>query len=312
MKSTITNLSTALCLLFIYPAQGQFLDRLQKRAEQKLEDRALQKADQGIDKGLDKTEEVITDGMTKDKTDEQSTTETTESDRATQEKMMQMLGGNATPASVADTYSFSSGIVYDMTTESGKNSTTMEYTMLFNPNADYIGTQLGDLESDGNKTQTPTDITTIMDFENNAMVIIMKQQNMAQIMTLDKVKQMSEPEAPQEETKVEKTGKTKDILGYRCEEYLLTSENTNGAVWIAPDLKVLSKSYFKSLGNANLANKQVLQDIEGMMLEMDMNMEDEKGKPMHMAMKAKSIDREPASYTMADYQQLNLGGMGKE
>lgn len=46
---------------------------------------------------------------------------------------------------------------------------------------------------------------------------------------------------------VKKTGKTKDIAGYKCEQYLYEDETTESEIWITKSLKMKSRDFFGTL-----------------------------------------------------------------
>jgi len=46
---------------------------------------------------------------------------------------------------------------------------------------------------------------------------------------------------------VKKTGKTKTIAGYKCDQYLYTDEDTDAEFWISDDVKINARDYFSSI-----------------------------------------------------------------
>ena len=60
------------------------------------------------------------------------------------------------------------------------------------------------------------------------------------------------PESYLANPNVKKTGRTKTIAGYQCEEYEYTDENAVSNIWITKDLKMNSKDFFSLLFKTSL------------------------------------------------------------
>ena len=160
-------------------------------------------------------------------------------------------------------------------------------------------------------------MTTILDYENDAMIMIMEDQKMAQVMSMDmltkNIKTNKENGETQSEMSLSKTGKTKDILGHNCEEYMVSSEDMNGTLWIAPEMETFNHSIFKNMGNQSFASNTQFADLKGMMMEMDMQVKEGKGKKeSDMKMNIVSINEQSTDIAMANYRTINLGGSAKK
>jgi hypothetical protein len=108
---------------------------------------------------------------------------------------------------------------------------------------------------------------------------------------------------------VQKTGKTKEILGYTCDEYFMKSDDVEGSVWIATDVEFVSKSMFDNMGNSSFAKNSGWLDEKGMMMEMDMLVNEENSKKQsRMKMTLTGIDEEKSHFNMSDYQTMSFGG----
>jgi cellobiose-specific phosphotransferase system component IIB len=226
------------------------------------------------------------------------------------EKMMNSLYGGGGSIPIAEAYDFESRLAYKLTTESGKKSNSMDYMVLINPETKYMATRLGSVEENGKKSDVDVNVTTIMDYGRNAMVMIMEEQKMATVMSMNIVNAVIDTaEIAENNVKIEKSGKTKDILGYSCDEYLMKSDDVEGSVWIAKDMDVASKAMFQNMGNSSFAKNSGWLDEKGMMMEMDMLVNEENSKkPSHMKMTLTGIDEEKSHFNMSDYQTMSFGG----
>jgi len=288
--------------------QAQLMNKLKKAVGNTLEDHAVNAVNKGLSKALVRAEDKMWESMFGvKKSSMDSMVIANQNDPEAFEKMMGSLYGGAT-IPVDDEYTFESRLKYKMSSESGKKSNSMEYTVLINPDKDYMGTQMGSMESDGKKSSAPVNLTTIMDYGNNAMIMIMEDQKMAQIMPMNMVIPGDSALIVENNVTIEKTGKTKEILGYTCEEYQMKSDDADGSIWIAPDVPVMSQALFENMGKSSFAKNTDWLDTKGMMMEMDMmvNEEDSK-KPSHMKMTVISMDEEKNAFSMADYQTMNFG-----
>lgn len=287
------------------------MNKLKRAVGNTLEDHAVDQVNRGISKGLTKAEDKMWEnlfGVKKSAMDSMAIAN--QNDPEAFEKMMESLSGGGTPIATSDRYDFESRIVYKMNMKSGKKSTDMDYTLLVSPNDDYMATQMGSMEMDGKKNDAAKGVTTIMDYGNNAMIMIMEEQNIATVMSMNTVSAvMDTVEVNNNNAQITKTGKTKKILGYTCEEYQMKSDDADGSIWIAPDVPIMSQALFENMGNSSFAKNTDWLDKKGMMMEMDMmvNEEDSK-KQSHMKMTVISIDEEKNAFAMADYQTMNLGG----
>lgn len=318
MKLAKYAVMLAIACFYTTAMQAQFIDKLKKKVEKNVENRAVNQVDKGVDKSLDKTEEAIWNslfGVKKSEMD--SLAKAAENDPEAQKQMMEImaLGKNNVP--IADEYSFQSQMVYKMSTNFGGKETVMDYTMFINPEAEYMATQMGTMESGGEKSNMPMGMTTILDYENEAMIMIMEEQKMAQIMSMDMLNKNLNTDKDiaekQNEMTIIKTGKTKEILGYDCEEYQVSSEDTNGSLWIAPQMEAFNHSFFKNMGNHSFADNTQFADLKGMMMEMDMTVKERKNKKeSDMKMNIVSISKQSTVIVMANYQTIGMIGSAKK
>lgn len=325
MKRSIIPLLILIQIVFFLPSQAQFLDKLKKATKKRLEDHAVEKVVDGAEKGAEKTEQAIwksiVGGKNNDKNDgfsrepgdpelkDPPSGEEEYDPAQIQKKIMSMMGGDVEKIETADSYSFTTEVVYEMISIVEDKPTTMDYTILLNPGKEYMATKMGSMTQEGKKTKMPMNMTTIMDFHNNAMIMIMEEQKMANVMSMDMINDVAENEEPQKEAAITKTGNTKEILGYKCEEYQIRSEDTEGSIWIAPDIEAYDQSFLKNIGNSAFANETELMELKGLMMEMEMTVKSgKKNTSTDMKMNVIRFEEKETDIVMSNYQSLSLGG----
>jgi hypothetical protein len=319
-----TNKLTSALLIFSLiglgsQANAQLLKKLKEKVEERLEDHAIDQVEKGVDKGLEKTEEALWKKLTsgekkKENEDGSENTDDSPFDMESmdtdemQKRILEMMGGSAEPIEVAEAYSFTKKVVYDMRTSVDDGPGSMLYVLLMNPDQKYVGYQMTEISSKGETVQMPMEFTMIIDYDHAATVVLMEDEKMAQIIPMETLESVVEGEETENQSTVVKTGNTKDILGYRCEEYQIKSEDMDGSIWIAPDIEIYNQSFLKDFGNSAFALKSELMDLTGLTMEMDIrSFSGNSKKPVEMNMKVVSLEDEANEIEMSNYQALSLG-----
>ncbi len=320
---------------FLLTVNGQLLDKLRKAAKDRLEYHAVDQVEKGVDKGVEKTEKAIwksIEGGDKENVDNNQSNKRNSEDseivdannaeeeydpEEMQRKIMSMMGASSEKIETADNYSFTNEVVYEMNTVVNNQPTMMEYTVLLNPNEEYMGTKIGNMTQGGKSNSMAKGIVNIMDFQNNAMIMIMEEQKMANVMSMESLNKAAENNKSEGETNttVAKTGKTKDILGYKCYEYQILSNDSEGSIWIAPSVEVYNQGFLKSMNNAAFSNNTELLDLKGLTMEMEMTVKSgDKGEKMDMKMTVISFNKKNSKIDMSNYTSMNFGAgfMGQQ
>ncbi len=300
-----------LLAVFVYlPASGQFLNKLQKKLKGNKEEPAQQEEKKEDDKGINKALKSIF-GVPEDSESEDGTE--ADSTAPGQPNMGFGFGmGSGEPVPVEDRYIFDTRVVYQMTADnhdSKKEDVTMDMISWFEEGADYSATRIKTSQD-----QQPLNVLTIIDTKNEAMIVILEDQKMAQVMSTKNMKEegsgsgQGEPSTPGDKPTIRKTGRTKKILGYTCYEYEIKDKDTEGTFWIAPEAKVYSGGMFKGniFGNDS-PSIAIPEDQQGMLMEMNTVVTDEDGKKSNIKLIVKSIDRKSMTVNMDDYQKMNIG-----
>lgn len=176
------------------------------------------------------------------------------------------------------------------TNKKGKEEDPMSFNSFLSDNSDYFGMEFIDPERKNDSEKS----VIIMDHKNNATVILVENDKEKSSMAIG-IDYGGMMENYQDENggisaanvSFEKTGNTKDILGYTCEEYRLESEEADGTYWISKDpvkglegfwsknsplitkkMKEQNSSYFASFPEGNILEMHYTDNEEGVSSEM--------------------------------------------
>lgn len=263
-----------------FQAEAQLLKKIQNAAAQGVQNAANQKANQ-------------------------------EANKAGNSAMEGMLENLTEPAPTESGYSFSGYMVMEIITtdKKGKSEKPVQMQYLLSEKPEFMGMAYIDPENPENLT------TTIMDSKNSAMVILIDagkdKSSMAIKADYNKMQEEVDKEAQEQLSnpnyKLEKTGNKKDILGYSCEEYLVTTEDGEGRYWIT-EKPIDGLSIFSPQNNPMVSDKTMDRYTslfsnapKGSFMEMIFT--DKEGNVTDM----KVIELNPnqaRSFSMADYPNL--------
>jgi len=150
-------------------------------------------------------------------------------------------------------------------------------------------------------------MASIIDSKNGVMIMLNDKEKTAMVMSTKameaamKQQQMSQGEKPA--AKITKTGRTKTILGYKCEEMLIESDKKT-EVWITKDAGIDINNTFASMGKTSASQIPSEAFTQGGML-MEMNSIDAAGKPeMHMVVTA--LSKESKTVNIGAYKITKL------
>lgn len=227
-----------------------------------------------------------------------------------QNQMNQMMIGGSEPIPIEDSYAFDQKVMYKMElTEEGKPS-VVNYEMWFSNNAEYMATRVEGNESKDSRDM-PSSMLSILDEKNKAMIVLMQEQKIAQVLSMDRIKDIAIEENKKDSVdtnfnSIKKSGRTKNILGHSCEEFISANESNTFSFWVTEELDLFQKNMFfnlsKSLGGNSF--NTIPEEAKGFMMEM--HFEDaesnEKG-----TMTVIDIQEVKNTIKMDDYQLMSLG-----
>ncbi len=286
MKKAILSILILATSMAIFPAQAQLLKKIQNAAAQGVENAATKRTNQA-------------------------------SEKATNDAIDGLFGGLMQPAPTETDYSFTGYMVMEVTStdKKGKPEDPVQIQYLLSSGTDFMGMVFVDPKKSGTVT------TSIMDTKNQAMVILLEDKgqksSMAVKLDFDKVQGMVDEEAEdqleQPDYKITKTGNTKTILGYPCEEYLVNTEDGEGRYWVT-EKPIDGFSMFSPQSNPMVSSKTIDRYTslfsnapKGSFMEMVFT--DKEGAVTDM----KVVELEtnsPRKFQMSDYPNM-MAGAGK-
>lgn len=258
MKRKLYRICFAISVLIVIsdavPAQN-LLRNIQNRAknkiEERVEDRVEKEADKAIDKQLDQAEEAI---FGKDTANVQTAAENNQRTM----NLLRGMGINGEPVPHEEQYIFNKLIQmhFESFNSKGEKISTGEFITHLNDNTKHVAYEFvsGDM-SDQEKG------VFIIDPENGATIIIGEENGeknaviygfggMFNLENQEEINDIDFSESPENylaNPNVSKTGRTKNIAGYKCSEYTYKDDDTDASYWITEDLKMNTHDFFSAL-----------------------------------------------------------------
>jgi hypothetical protein len=221
---------------------------------------------------------------------------------------MGKLFGNKIDLKYKEDYSFTSRIYMVTETYDKKDVVKMDFYMFYSSSAPVVGIETKTI-ADEKGEATPVTAQMVMDGENKSFIMLtdMGEMKMGMISAIP-----DENAAPADDkskktapTKFTKTGNTRVIVGYKCDEYTYINEDkTTGKVWFTKDakLKIDKRGWSNSNMKAYYGNPEF---NDGIILANEAY--DDKGK-LQMKSETKEINENfPHSISVKGYtlRQMN-------
>lgn len=292
-------------LLFLatlsFSAKAQFIKKIQKAASRGIENAVQQKVEDEANKMTQRQLEKLFSDMYGD----------SEGGGSSGIDIGKIMKGMGEPVNTESEYNFFGHIVFEMTStdEKGKTNDPVSLKSYLGKSVDYTGMEVIDAKN-------PAAVTALVfDLKNKASIIFLdnkgQKSSFAYNMDLNDLDSAIQEEIDSNvedyEATVEKTGKTKDILGYKCEEYHVKNEDGEGYYWIT-ETPIGGYSSFWSSNSPLMTSKMQAKYAEqlknmpkGNFMELNYTSKDSGT----VVMKVTAIDESaPKSLTMADYPNL--------
>jgi len=306
--------------IFIAPmnsSEAQVIERYLKKKVKHAEDRAKNKADERvnreineeIDKGVNKIFNSILEGEKEENTGSENTgssspgSTTDDSSEAMAKAMMKSFGINSEPANLAESYSFSGHAIMLVKNwdEDGEYEGELEQKILIPESTSAFG-----MENTSEEVLT----TIIIDYNENVMITLMNDEGEKTgfVMSIDSDSLFTAMGDIDEENytfnpqDLRKTGRTKEISGYTCDEYLYVTEEFELSYWLTDDLSMdLWGSFYKNIPGY----KENAQEFPGFPLEMEQK--DKTSKARTVTRFTDIHTNSPKTLVTGDYQVMSFG-----
>lgn len=281
---------------------------------QNILERMAKKATEKAEKGLEKKVEKETDEQIEKTFEEQEQESETKSPNIggsiELSKMMEKMGTTSTPVNIEDSYSFNSSITIEIKAydADGKLTSDGEMITYMNPNSDSYAYQFisGEINNESQNTKG----FFIMDMENEACIILSddsgKKTGIAYGISNMKDDEEVEniPDNIMADTNIKKTGRTKSILGYKCDEYLHEDNNSKTSFWMTKDFKWNSKDLVDNIFKSSFFSQGLPW---GFLMESNTKEIDSGEKSTYLV---KDIDKNTnKEFRLTSYNVTNLGSM---
>jgi hypothetical protein len=309
MKTVNACLALALAIIVSASAHAQIVDRTTDRASQKANDRVDQRIDQRIDKSLDAIEGVFRKGKKKEKNAPEQSESNESSTEQTSHETASVELFSTSQADLNPSYDFDHQV--DMQIESfdkkGKSEGVQTMQMYFSDSETHVGVKA---------IMEGMNSVSIIDMAKHQMIMLMDMggSKMAMAIDFDPSKFAEEVETNDDaaDMSIRKTGRTKTILGYSCDEYIMEDESSTLEFWVTREEQL---DLFKAFGAMGASGKGaggfsgVTEYPMGMTMEFTST---EKKSGEKTLMQVTKIQRNiNYSISTAGYQIMNMPGGGK-
>lgn len=263
-------------------------------------------ARRALERAANKASDVMVDKASKEM--EQVLEEETQTERDTFNAQAGRAIDNITKdVEVREAYDFSLTLHLEghTTTKRGKEKDPYKMNWLMAQNASYQG-----MESFDDKDQASF---IIYDFENNGMLLFQEDKQVLAVSMeaaskmVDKTIQDAETNAANNDVKVQATGKKRTIAGYSCEQYVFTSNDTEGEVWITRDLDYDPMALFATMGQER-GWKSPWNNEMGKGVALETQSTDLESGDTHF-MTTTKVDKSARNYNMSNYKVMSMGDM---
>lgn len=288
------------------PAQAQLLKKLQEKVNKKLEQELETEVDKETDKALD---EIMAEDSS------QVSDEAVEQTRVNAIMASMKLGGEPIP--IEDSYRFQSKIQMHIETydSQGKQDSKGDFITWTNPGEANFAYQFtsGNV-GDNNKA------LIIMDSKNHAMIMLnqegQEKTGLVYGYNPESFSDWADSDVDTDENPdieninynqyLKKTGRTKEVAGYSCEEYRYSNpeENSEASFWISSEVEISTKDLvgeiFKSANYASGMPWGFVMELESW----------DKDSQERSFMQVTDIDKKAnANFDLSGYQINNLGSI---
>jgi hypothetical protein len=228
---------------------------------------------------------------------------------------MGKLFGNKIDLKYKEDYSFTSRIYMVTEVYDKKDVTKMDFFMFYSSSSPVVGIETKTIADEKGET-TPITAQMVMDGENKSFLMLTDMNGMKMGMISEIPDENTAPaDGKSKKTappKFTKTGNTRVIVGYKCDEYTYINEDkTTGKVWFTKDakLKIDKRGWSNSSMKAYYGNPEF---NDGILLANEAY--DDKGKLTTKSETKEINENFPYSISVKGYtlRQMNMGQKDKK
>lgn len=241
---------------------GQIMDRTEQKAINKTNQRIDNKIDTGLDRGLDAVEGIFKKKKSNDKKTNDTDTNSQSQNSANSSDAQSSIDKFSGTANVEDSYDFDHNMLLNIDTydKKGKQQEPMNLRMYFADDKPNFGMQV---EMEGSKNFIIYDmksyqIVSLIDNNGQKMGVAMKLDPEKMEEKIDKSSNKDNAEY-----KFVKTGNSKVISGYNCDEYEMESTESDPewdqSFWVTDEMDA---NWMENMARMAASNKMMAQKFE--------------------------------------------------
>jgi Domain of unknown function (DUF4412) len=322
MKNIIKIGILVLPILFIQNVNAQNIGNLLKKATEKIEEKSNEEAEKAINKKIDELfednkdeEETTPNEETEIQAEQEENVEVeekqTKSESQQNQAILNMMGmGVEIPTE--DSYNFTSSITMEMESfnSDGNSDGKIFYESYINPNEKTYAMKFTSTEAEEQNSEG----LMVFDYKNKAMIILSNEDGeksgmvtpiAADESVYDEDVNTEYDEDFEKYSNIKKTGNSKKILGYNCDEYMYKDEQGKISYWFTDEVDIFNSSLFG--GIEQLSMFFAGQMPEGMMLQME---SEDFNSNEKFQLNVKEINKNRSkSISLEGYQLVSIGGM---
>ena len=190
------------------------------------------------------------------------------------------------------TYNFTHKYVMEI--KDKKNTNTITYYLTNSGN--YLGYKMDQKNNN--------EMFMVMDGSKNAVFTFMDMNNDKTMMAISfNFENTANNEIEEQNITIEKTGRTKTILNYLCEEFKVSGEDTEGSIWVTQNAGVQFLNLTDGIKGKKSFNSAWLNYAKGLVMEMDMT-DKSKRKPEKIIMTCIALDKEKFNLNTSNYKSM--------
>lgn len=283
--------------LFSLNAEAQLFDRILDRTQDKLSreisDRIVERISDEITRAAMKPVDRAIDDMLRERYEQDSI-----AGKTNNRSYDDFIAAFTTPVDLPPSYDFDMVLNCETKDYDGKKS---KMDMMLTKEGSAIGITQYEEEKIS---------TIIFDMENNIMAVYSEDKEGKKVMALPSMLSMAK-NLPNQNTEndedtytvtIEKTGKTKKIKGYKCDEWLTDEEATTTKSYIAEEFPISWKASFGMFMKEMLPTTRREQMPEGMVLKSETKT---KKKNKKSTFEVKKIIDSPSSIDNSEYEKTS-------